>query len=87
MFNALRSLYKKGSLMASVRINNLMTDSFMIDCSVKQGDPASPTLFALYVNDLITSINNINEGIRCGNQTVSTLCYADDIVVFSETAA
>ena len=86
MLNALQSLYKNGVLMAAVRINNLMTDSFLIECSVKQGDPSSPTLFSLYMNDLITSINRVNEGIMCGNQAVSTLCYADDIVVFSETA-
>ena len=71
--------------MSCVRINNMLTENFHIKCSVKQGDPTSPTLFALYMNDLINDINDVNQGVQCGNQNISALCYADDIVILSES--
>ena len=86
IFLALQSLYKKGSLKSCVRINDLVTDDFNIDCSVRQGDPTSPTLFSLYVNDLIDELNASNNGVRCGDMSVAALFYADDVVVLSETA-
>ena len=86
MLSAIQSLYTKGKMMSCVRINNMITDYFDVTCSVKQGDPVSPTLFALYVNDLIDVLNDNDKGVNCGNRSVSALFYADDIVVMSESA-
>jgi hypothetical protein len=86
MLSAIQSLYDKRYLQCRVRLNNYLTESFAISGGVKQGDPMSPTLFALYINDLIDGLNAVNKGVRCGDKTVSALFYADDIVVLAENA-
>ncbi len=87
MLGAIRSLYDTKHLNCSVCIDKYVTKSFPVECGVKQGDPMSPTLFAIYVNDLIVDLNAVNQGVRCGNNSVSCLFYADDIVIMSETAS
>ena len=86
MFSAIQSMYSSGQLKSCVRVNDMVTDYFDITCSVKQGDPISPTLFAIYVNDLIEELNANNKGIGCGEVNISALFYADDIVVIAESA-
>jgi len=87
MLSAIQSLYDKDRLSCKIRLNNLLTDSFPVLCGVKQGDPMSPTLFALYVNDLIDELNIIDKGVQCGKKKVCSLFYADDIVILAENAA
>ena len=43
-----------------VLVNNLQTKYFDVHCGVKQGDIISPTLFSLYVNDLVNELNSLN---------------------------
>ena len=86
MLYAVRSLYDKAGLRSCIRLNEFVTDSFNISAGVRQGDPLSPTLFSIYVNDLITELNRTGRGVRCGNMNISALFYADDIVVMSETS-
>ena len=86
MLSAIQSLYNKEKLSCTIRIGSYLTDSFPIECGVKQGDPLSPALFALYINDLIEKLNDAKKGVRCGSQIVSALFYADDIVIMAENA-
>ena len=48
---------------------------------VKQGDCLSPTLFGIYINDLVADLNNAGYGISIGNRTVNCLLYADDLAL------
>jgi hypothetical protein len=52
---------------------------------VRQGDTLSPTLFGVFVNDLIDEIKSLQLGIPLDDAKVSTLFYADDIVVMAES--
>jgi hypothetical protein len=50
---------------------------------VRQGDTLSPTLFGLFINDLAIHIKGEKCGIKIGDEEVSILLYADDIVLLS----
>ena len=67
-----------------VRINNMYTEFFNINCGVRQGDVISPTLFSIFINDLVAGINEMNLGINIMNSVLACLLYADDLVIFAE---
>ena len=50
---------------------------------VKQGCILSPLLFALYIDDLIQELNAKETGVIYGDGMLSTLLYADDIVLIA----
>ena len=57
-----------------------------MDCpiGVKQGDFLSPTLFAIFINDLAEEIKKSNIGLDLDTETfVNILLYADDIVLLA----
>ena len=83
ILQAIQSLYV--DVTCSVRINEYFTDFFPVTQGLKQGCGLSPTLFSIYVNDLVTEINALNCGIRFDNNVISILMYADDIVLISES--
>uniref|UniRef100_A0AAZ3NW60 ribonuclease H n=1 Tax=Oncorhynchus tshawytscha TaxID=74940 RepID=A0AAZ3NW60_ONCTS len=57
---------------ACVRVNESCTDWFPTPSGVKQGDALSPTLFAMFINDLAKEMKHI-------------FSYADDIILTAET--
>ena len=62
VYRAVKALYSQSS--ACVRLNNIYISGWCETKSgVKQGDPLSPTLFCIFLDDLITEINNIDIGI------------------------
>lgn len=70
--------------MACVQINEHLTDWFPTPCGVKQGDILSPTLFAVFINDLVSEVKEANVGAKIGDSKVCILVYADDIVFISD---
>ena len=85
MYSVIRTMYQ--NLQCSVRVGGALTDWFSQTAGVRQGDTLAPTLFAIYINDLVPEINSLNKGIRISDElTLSILLYADDIVLMSETA-
>ena len=81
-YNAIKSLYQAPS--ACVQLNEYRTGWFSQQFGVKQGDILSPTLFAIYVNDLALQIKASGLGITVDDQNVGILLYADDIVLLAE---
>ena len=73
------------------------TDWFDCPSGVKQGDNVSPTLFSIFINDLVKGINELGVGVKIDNRVevdgtiidnsiiLSCLLYADDLVFLSET--
>ena len=66
-----------------VKLNGILSDWFPTISGVRQGDTSSSTVFALYINDLIEGINGLDKGIKYGNNQLSCLVYADDIILLS----
>ena len=79
---ALKAMYS--SVLSSVRVNDKLSEWFSVDKGVKQGCLLSPALFSIYINDLILEINGLVIGIQCDSRMISTLVYADDIILLAE---
>ena len=83
LYFAIKSLYKQTE--SCVQLNDIYTDWFNIESGVRQGDSLSPTLFALFVNDLAKDVNKLNLGIDINGRNLCMLLYADDIVLLSDS--
>ena len=90
MYNAISSLYSNPR--SRVILNDYETDYFDCPIGVKQGDNLSPTLFAIFINDLASEIKESNIGINLNvdggpniDYVLSILLYADDIVCLAES--
>ncbi|XP_076072119.1 uncharacterized protein LOC143043825 [Mytilus galloprovincialis] len=82
-YRTIRNMYSK--LQSVVRISrNTLTNWFSVDAGVRHN--LAPTLFALFINSLIPEINNLHKGINIGDDMVSCLLYADDLVIMSDSA-
>ncbi len=52
---------------------------------VKQGDNLSPTLFSVYINELLVDLESLNVGVRSTKgKIIGALAFADDIVLIAE---
>ena len=71
-----------------ILFNQEVTEPFDLVNGIPQGDSLSPTLFCLYVNDLIDEIDkeikNINP-ICVSDLKMAIMTYADDILLMSES--
>ena len=86
MYSAISSLYKDPK--SRVILNEFATDWFECPMGVKQGDTLSPTLFAIFINDLAEELKESGVGITIDDgDLVNVLMYADDIVLLAESEA
>ena len=70
----------------AIRINSELSPIFVSENGLRRGDNQSPTLFSLYINDLLCEFKKSQAGVNLnGIGTVNVLAYADDIVLVSET--
>ena len=90
MYNAISSLYSNPR--SRVILNDYETDYFDFPIGVKQGDNLSPTLFAIFINNLASEIKESNISINLNvdggpniDYVLSILLYADDIVCLAES--
>ena len=56
---------------------------FTLTCGIRQGGVLSPHLFAIYIDDVVGRIELSNIGCCIKLKFVSTLLYADDIILIS----
>ena len=83
ILNIIKTMY--ANIQSVVRLGCVLTDWFSITAGVRQGDNLAPTLFAIFVNDLVNDINALNRGVSVGYTSVSCLLYADDIVLIADS--
>ena len=86
MYNAIASLYSNPR--SRIILNEEKTEYFDCPIGVKQGDCLSPTLFAIFINDLAKELKQSNIGIKFNYEhdtsvLVNVLLYADDIVLIA----
>ena len=64
-----------------VRYNQSFSELFTVTNGVKQGGVLSPTLFSVYVNELLDNMQNSGYGCSIGDKFVGCVSYADDIII------
>ena len=77
IFNLLSDLKFK------VRSNDCLSESFQSFNGVPQGDPLSPILFSLLIQDLPERLSHI--GVPCGGDVIKCILYADDLVILTNS--
>src|SRR5664279_4673030 len=66
-----------------VHWGNEISESFKIECGIRQGGVLSPYLFAIYVDDIVTKLQRTNLGCYIKGTFVGIFLYADDIVLLA----
>ena len=69
---------------ASIQINGHRSSPIPIRSSVRQGCSRSMQLFAMCLNPLLCTLENILAGIQFGRRRIKTnvVAYADDVTIF-----
>ncbi|PZC80655.1 hypothetical protein B5X24_HaOG214222 [Helicoverpa armigera] len=66
-----------------VRWSGTFSEAYRLGCGVRQGGLSSPTLFNIYVKELVRELNNTGVGCSIDGQIVNNISYADDMVLLS----
>lgn len=74
-----KEIYRKNE--SCVRYDGKLSEGFPRSIGVKQGCPAFPPLFNIFMSDLLGNMS----GVYCNNEEVKGLLFADDAVIISES--
>ena len=84
---ALRSMYSTVKLCITCKYNSSFSQLFDSYIGLKQGDPSSPLLFILFVNDIVSNINSgLNDIFTTNNLKLFLILFADDQVLFAKSS-
>lgn len=81
---AIKSMYSR--VKSCIKFNSSFSDFFDTHIGLKQGDPSSPLLFMLFVNDLNNSINtDLNDIFTIDELKLFLILFADDQALFAKS--
>ena len=68
-----------------MKIGDKLTQFFPCKQGVRQGDPLSPILFNIFINNIFSKLReaNCDPVTLDGEDMINALAYADDIVLLS----
>ncbi|MES9883266.1 MAG: reverse transcriptase family protein [Sedimenticola sp.] len=75
------------SVKACIRSNGRMSDFFDSSVGVKQGEPLSPILFLIFIDDMAEHLRNNTDAdfVTIDQLQIFLLLFADDTALFAET--
>ena len=83
VYHAIKALYSHP--ISCIKINDKYTEWFPTTSGVKQGDCLSPTMFGIFINDLVTDLKSLGIGVKIVDEIISILLFADDIILLAES--
>ena len=78
----IRKMYEDNEV--NFTLGDISTGWMGNNVGVRQGCVMSPTLFNLYIEELLVRIRKSERGVRVGDSRLGGLAYADDIVLVAE---
>ena len=69
-----------------IKVTSGLTTPFITTVGVNQGCVLSPLIFNIFINDLMDQFNDQCDPVVIHDQKVQALMFADDVVVFSQSA-
>ena len=67
-----------------VRVGEELSNPFEVTTGLRQGCVLSLLLFSLYINGVVEKLREAKVGVRCGEEQVPALLFADDMVILAE---
>ncbi|KAI3366320.1 hypothetical protein L3Q82_000443 [Scortum barcoo] len=83
LLRAVRSLYDRSRSL--VRIAGSKSDLFPVHVGLRQGCPLSPVLFIIFMDRISRRIARGRREFRFGNHRISSLLFADDVVLMASS--
>ena len=68
-----------------IRWNGILASPFSVTNRVRQGGVLSPTLFTVYIDELLR-LQKLGVGCHWEGMFVGCLCYADDLALIAPSA-
>jgi len=85
LYRVIKGIYS--SMTAAVSVNGYITTWFAMECGIRQGDTLAPTIFNIYINDLVDKIKELKCGLTLGDVDISIIVFADDVLLITDTPA
>ena len=76
-YRIIKSMYSHTELCVKVD-TNLVSDTFSSNIGVRQGDNLSPTLFKIFINDIVKEFDETCAPVALNTTKLNCLLYADD---------
>ena len=84
MLRIIEDMYRK--IKSKVRTSNGYTDTFPLNIGLLQSECLSPSLFSMFIDDVVEYMNNVQGmGIWCSHRKITVLKCADDLALLANT--
>src|SRR5207244_11923819 len=68
-----------------VKLNSSLSHKFQLTAGVRQGGVFSPSLFAIFVDDVLEKLQRSSLGCRLKGLMFNAIMYADDLLLLSSS--